>query len=133
MHVVVSDEGGFAPSMQARNEAARARTVRTIARTGFRPGIHLLIAVDPTVSSVGLRDRYALHCRGKAEDTFIAAVAVAAGQIKSDSMACSEGLAKYNRLLEVKRGLGDAAQFVNSDGGYHGRWRVARSAARTLS
>src|SRR5690606_21037745 len=48
---------------------------------------------------------------GETEDTFIAALAVAScsGQIKIGSVARSERLAKYNRLLRIDEELGDGA------------------------
>jgi len=53
------------------------------------------------------------HRSGETEDTFIAdfAVATGAGQIKTGSLSRSERLAKYNRLIEIERELGDAAEF----------------------
>jgi enolase len=51
---------------------------------------------------------------GETEDTTIAdlAVATAAGQIKIGSVARSERLAKYNRLLRIEEQLGPAAPFA---------------------
>jgi enolase len=51
---------------------------------------------------------------GETEDTTIAdlAVATAAGQIKIGSVARSERLAKYNRLLRIEEELGPAAVFA---------------------
>jgi enolase len=51
---------------------------------------------------------------GETEDTTIAdlAVATAAGQIKIGSVARSERLAKYNRLLRIDEELGPAAVFA---------------------
>jgi enolase len=51
---------------------------------------------------------------GETEDTTIAdlAVATAAGQIKIGSVARSERLAKYNRLLRIEELLGPAAKFA---------------------
>jgi enolase len=51
---------------------------------------------------------------GETEDTFIAdlAVATAAGQIKIGSVARSERLAKYNRLLRIQEQLGTGARFA---------------------
>lgn len=53
------------------------------------------------------------HRSGETEDPFIADFAVAMGsaQIKTGSLCRSERIAKYNRLLEIERELGDAAQF----------------------
>jgi len=51
---------------------------------------------------------------GETEDTTIAdlAVATAAGQIKIGSVARSERLAKYNRLLRIEETLGTGARFA---------------------
>jgi enolase len=51
---------------------------------------------------------------GETEDTTIAdlAVATAAGQIKIGSVARSERLAKYNRLLRIEEQLGPKARFA---------------------
>jgi enolase len=51
---------------------------------------------------------------GETEDTFMADLAVAtnAGQIKIGSLAQSERLAKYNRLLRIEEALGDDAVFA---------------------
>lgn len=51
------------------------------------------------------------HRSGETEDSTIADLAVAlnTGQIKTGSMSRSDRIAKYNRLLEIERELGDAA------------------------
>jgi enolase len=51
------------------------------------------------------------HRSGETEDTFIAdfAVAMRSGQIKTGSLARSERVAKYNRLLRIEQDLGSAA------------------------
>ncbi|HXI56435.1 MAG TPA: phosphopyruvate hydratase, partial [Polyangia bacterium] len=51
------------------------------------------------------------HRSGETEDTFIAdlAVAVRSGQIKTGSLARSERVAKYNRLLRIEEELGSGA------------------------
>src|SRR5947209_17571619 len=51
---------------------------------------------------------------GETEDTTMAdlAVATAAGQIKIGSVARSERLAKYNRLLRIEQQLGPKARFA---------------------
>ncbi|HHN65766.1 MAG TPA: phosphopyruvate hydratase [Nitrospirae bacterium] len=53
------------------------------------------------------------HRSGETEDTTIADLAVACntGFIKTGSLARSERIAKYNRLLRIEEELGDAAQF----------------------
>jgi enolase 1/2/3 len=51
------------------------------------------------------------HRSGETEDTFIADLAVAcrSGQIKTGSLARSERVAKYNRLLRIEEELGGSA------------------------
>jgi len=58
------------------------------------------------------------HRSGETEDTFIAdlAVAVRSGQIKTGSLARSERVAKYNRLLRIEEELGVAAIWGGSLG-----------------
>ncbi|MFT4041643.1 MAG: phosphopyruvate hydratase [Gordonia sp. (in: high G+C Gram-positive bacteria)] len=54
------------------------------------------------------------HRSGETEDTTIAdlAVALACGQIKTGAPARSERVAKYNQLLRIEEGLGDAARYA---------------------
>ena len=63
------------------------------------------------------------HRSGETEDTFIAdfAVAMGGGQIKTGSMSRGERIAKYNRLLEIERELGGAADFRNPFSKYPSR------------
>jgi enolase len=58
------------------------------------------------------------HRSGETEDTFIAdlAVAVRSGQIKTGSLARSERVAKYNRLLRIEQELGSTAIWGGSLG-----------------
>lgn len=57
------------------------------------------------------------HRSGETEDTTIAdlAVAAATGQIKTGSLARSERVAKYNRLLEIEKELGENALYRDSN------------------
>ncbi|MFC7341894.1 phosphopyruvate hydratase [Saccharopolyspora griseoalba] len=54
------------------------------------------------------------HRSGETEDTTIAdlAVATGCGQIKTGAPARSERVAKYNQLLRIEEGLGDAARYA---------------------
>jgi len=54
------------------------------------------------------------HRSGETEDTTIAdlAVACSCGQIKTGAPARSERVAKYNQLLRIEDGLGDAARYA---------------------
>ena len=69
--------------------------------------------VSETMQTIRLAQRNGYSCvmshrSGESEDTFIAdfAVAMNTGQIKTGSTARSDRIAKYNRLLEIERELG---------------------------
>ena len=55
------------------------------------------------------------HRSGDTEDTFIADLAVAtrSSQIKTGSLARSERVAKYNRLIRIEEELGSSAKMAN--------------------
>ena len=70
-------------------------------------------SVSETMQTIRLAQRNGYTCvmshrSGESEDTFIAdfAVALNTGQIKTGSTARSDRIAKYNRLLEIERELG---------------------------
>jgi len=54
------------------------------------------------------------HRSGDTEDTFIADLAVAtnSSQIKTGSLARSERVAKYNRLLRIEEELGNSVKIA---------------------
>ena len=70
-------------------------------------------SVSETMQTIRLAQRSGYRCvmshrSGESEDTFIAdfAVALNTGEIKTGSTARSDRIAKYNRLLEIERELG---------------------------
>ncbi len=70
-------------------------------------------SVSETMQTVRLAQRSGYKCvmshrSGESEDTFIAdfAVALNTGEIKTGSTSRSDRIAKYNRLLEIERELG---------------------------
>jgi len=88
---------------------------------GIEKGIANAILIKPnqigtvseTMQTVRLAQRSGYNCvmshrSGESEDAFIAdfAVALNTGQIKTGSTARSDRIAKYNRLLEIERELG---------------------------
>ncbi|MDQ2728036.1 MAG: phosphopyruvate hydratase [Actinomycetota bacterium] len=74
--------------------------------------------LSETLDTVDLAQRAAYasvisHRSGETEDTTIAdlAVATGCGQIKTGAPARSDRVAKYNQLLRIEEGLGDAARY----------------------
>jgi enolase len=93
----------------------------TILNEGIEKGIANSILIKPnqigtvseTMQTVRLAQRSGYKCvmshrSGESEDAFIAdfAVALNTGEIKTGSTARSDRIAKYNRLLEIERELG---------------------------
>jgi enolase len=77
--------------------------------------------LSETLDCVALADRHAYtsmmsHRSGETEDVTIADLAVATncGQIKSGAPARSDRTAKYNQLLRIEEGLGEAAAFLGA-------------------
>ena len=77
--------------------------------------------VSETMQTVRLAQRSGYTCvmshrSGESEDTFIAdfAVALNTGQIKTGSTSRSDRIAKYNRLLEIAKELGQV-EFLGSE------------------
>ncbi|KIM04830.1 MAG: enolase [Sulfurovum sp. AS07-7] len=77
--------------------------------------------VSETMQTIRLAQRSGYKCvmshrSGESEDTFIAdfAVALNTGEIKTGSTARSDRIAKYNRLLEIERELGQFEYLGNT-------------------
>jgi enolase len=73
--------------------------------------------VSETLECIELGRRYGYtsvisHRSGETEDTFIADLAVATGQIKTGSASRTDRIAKYNQLLRIEEELGQAAEFL---------------------
>ena len=98
----------------------------TILAKGIRDGLAnaLLVKVNQigtlseTLEAVEMAQRAGYnavlsHRSGETEDSTIAHIAVATncGQIKTGSLSRSDRLAKYNELLRIEEGLGDAARY----------------------
>lgn len=99
-----------------------------ILKEGIKDGIGNAILIKlnqigtltETLATVGLAKsvNYGViisHRSGETEDTTIAdlAVATTAGQIKTGSLCRSDRVAKYNRLLQIERELGEQAPYTS--------------------
>jgi enolase len=80
--------------------------------------INQIGTLSETLDTVALASRHAYtamisHRSGETEDTTIAdlAVATSCGQIKTGAPARSDRTAKYNQLLRIEEGLGEAAAY----------------------
>ena len=94
--------------------------------------INQIGTLSETLDTVALAGRHAYtammsHRSGETEDVTIADLAVATncGQIKSGAPARSDRTAKYNQLLRIEEGLGEAAEYLGAP-----RVRRRRAVAR---
>ena len=74
------------------------------------------VEVDVTLKGGAVGWAVISHRSGETEDTFIADFAVATGArfIKTGSLARSERVAKYSRLLRIEDELGAAARYAGA-------------------
>lgn len=60
----LGDEGGYAPQLPS-NQAAVDLILQAIERAGYRPGIDVVLALDPAASEFYANTAYTLHGEGK--------------------------------------------------------------------
>ncbi len=100
------------------NEERLARGIEEHVANAILIKVNQIGTLSETLDTIGRASRamYASvisHRSGETEDTTISdlAVAINCGQIKTGAPARSDRVAKYNQLLRIESGLGDAARF----------------------
>ncbi|HLI54154.1 MAG TPA: phosphopyruvate hydratase [Acidimicrobiales bacterium] len=101
------------------NEERLARGISAGVANAVLIKVNQIGTLSETLGTIALARRHAYasvvsHRSGETEDTTIADLAVATncGQIKTGAPARSDRVAKYNQLLRIEAGLGDAARFA---------------------
>ncbi|MDE5035863.1 phosphopyruvate hydratase, partial [Francisella tularensis subsp. holarctica] len=64
----VGDEGGYAPDLQS-NEAAIEAILKAVKESGYEPGKHVFIALDPESSEFYKDGKYELKSENKSVTT----------------------------------------------------------------
>ena len=100
------------------NATRLARGIDVGAANSILVKVNQIGTLTETLETVALATRSSYrsvmsHRSGETEDTTIAdlAVATGCGQIKTGAPARSDRVAKYNQLLRIEAGLGDAARY----------------------
>ncbi|HWG72676.1 MAG TPA: phosphopyruvate hydratase [Acidimicrobiales bacterium] len=100
------------------NATRLARGIEVGAANSILIKVNQIGTLTETLETVALATRSSYrsvmsHRSGETEDTTIAdlAVATGCGQIKTGAPARSDRVAKYNQLLRIEAGLGDAARY----------------------
>jgi enolase len=112
----VGDEGGFAPSLQA-NEEAIELILAAVGRAGYTPGEDIRIALDPAASEFFEDGRYVLRKEGRAL-TGEEMVAFYADWVdKYPIISIEDGLDEddWESWVLMRKRMGDRVQLVGDD------------------
>ena len=112
----VGDEGGFAPALKNADEAL-GFIMRSIEKAGYKPGVDIVLALDPASSEFFKNGRYVLEGEGKTLDP--------AGMVKVYEDLCSrypivsieDGMAEddWEGWAAITASLGKKVQLVGDD------------------
>jgi len=112
----VGDEGGFAPALKSADEAL-GFIMRSIEKAGYKPGVDIVLALDPASSEFFKNGRYVLEGEGKTLDP--------AGMVKVYEDLCSrypivsieDGMAEddWEGWAAITASLGKKVQLVGDD------------------
>ena len=112
----VGDEGGFAPALKSADEAL-GFIMRSIEMAGYKPGVDIVLALDPASSEFFKNGRYVLEGEGKTLDP--------AGMVKVYEDLCSrypivsieDGMAEddWEGWAAITASLGEKVQLVGDD------------------
>ncbi len=112
----VGDEGGFAPALKSADEAL-GFIMRSIEMAGYKPGVDIVLALDPASSEFFKNGRYVLEGEGKTLDP--------AGMVKVYEDLCSrypivsieDGMAEddWDGWAAITASLGEKVQLVGDD------------------
>jgi enolase len=114
--VSVGDEGGFAPSLPG-NEAAVDAVMQAIERAGYRPGLDVVLALDPATTELFADGKYTLAKEGRTLTSAEMVEHWAAWVEKYPIRSIEDGLAEDDwdgwKLLTER--LGQRCQLVGDD------------------
>ena len=114
--VGVGDEGGFAPSLKANEEAIEV-ILEAIVKAGYEPGKDIWIAMDPAASEIYEDGKYNLKKEGRVLTSEEMVEFYAAWVEKYPILSIEDGLAEDDwegfRLMTER--LGDKIQIVGDD------------------
>jgi enolase len=112
----VGDEGGFAPNLKSADEAL-SFVMRAIEKAGFRPGEHVMLALDPAATEFFEKGKYQLKGEGKSLDP--------GGMVQFYEDLCArypiisieDGMAEddWDGWASITKTLGDKIQLVGDD------------------
>jgi enolase len=112
----VGDEGGFAPSLDANEEAIEV-ILEAIKKAGYKPGEQVRIALDPAASEFYKDGKYVLAKEGRTLSGAEMVEFYAEWVAKYPIVSIEDGLAEddWNSWVLLNERLGDQVQLVGDD------------------
>jgi len=112
----VGDEGGFAPSLKANEEAVEL-ILEAIEKAGYKPGEHIRIALDPAASEFYENGKYVLKKEGRTLTSAEMVEFYADWVEKYPIISIEDGLAEddWDGFALMMERLGDRIQIVGDD------------------
>ena len=112
----IGDEGGFAPSLES-NEAAVQVVLDAIGAAGYRPGVDVVIALDPATTELFEKGKYVLPREGRTLTSAEMVAHWASWVEKYPIRSIEDGLAEedWAGWAALTARLGEKSQLVGDD------------------
>jgi enolase len=112
----VGDEGGFAPSLKANEEAVEL-ILEAVAKAGYQPGEQIRIALDPAASEFFVDGKYVLQKEGRTLSGAEMVEFYADWVAKYPIISIEDGLSEddWDSWVLMMERMGDRVQIVGDD------------------
>jgi enolase len=112
----VGDEGGFAPSLKANEEAVEL-ILEAVAKAGYQPGEQIRIALDPAASEFFVGGKYVLQKEGRTLSGAEMVEFYADWVAKYPIISIEDGLSEddWDSWVLMMERMGDRVQIVGDD------------------
>jgi enolase len=112
----VGDEGGFAPNLKSADEAL-GFVVRAIEEAGYKPGEHVMLAMDPAATEFFQKGKYQLDGEGKSLDSAAMVRLYEDLCARYPIVSIEDGMAEddWDGWAAITKSLGNKIQLVGDD------------------
>jgi len=112
----VGDEGGFAPNLKSADEAL-GFVVRAIEEAGYKPGEHVVLAMDPAATEFFQKGKYQLDGEGKSLDSAAMVRLYEDLCARYPIVSIEDGMAEddWDGWAAITKSLGNKIQLVGDD------------------
>lgn len=112
----VGDEGGFAPNLKSHDEAFQY-IIQAIERSGYSPGVDIVLGIDAAASEFFENDKYVLKGEGKSLSSVEMVNYLKAFTEKYPLISIEDGMAEndWEGWSRLTAALGDKVQIVGDD------------------